>query len=472
MSNSDIVSAVQTLVVAFQFKSGSVDWRLVGQELGIDKDCARMRVQRLLKKWPSTDMETVHDKIASSRLTRNCFGPSATSSSPSSSPPIPQNVLASTATASSAMSAVTPTPIVKTRRNSLHFHHPNLSAPQNSSNSSSTASNTPMSSSSASSTSGSPSFLPSTIMPIKSTRAPSISPRTRTLSLGDIRPGVSPTAVAAAYASEGFAAQLLQTAAAAAASGEVGAPHYQHHSMQAHSMAHPVPVYPQPPQPGLFSYPPSSTRDERLIPPSLPPPQPQQAGYSSSPNSEAQYTHLPPHQVGGAHVPLRAPPPPTQLPLLQPLHPIHVRAEPQGMRPQLAVDSKVFSTASSPSSTRSSIDHGVSPTGSLTPTHGSVGPTYPYTSAQQQPRYLASEYGSRHTSIGEGASGAQATPISHAPNATSPNAMAVNGGGIRSVSGGSHSGPAAAKEEDADAEAEKILGARMLEKMKIATILV
>ncbi|KAK9380156.1 uncharacterized protein V2V93DRAFT_371788 [Kockiozyma suomiensis] len=41
MSNSDIVSAVNTLIVAYTHKSGSVDWRLVGQELGVDKDCAR-----------------------------------------------------------------------------------------------------------------------------------------------------------------------------------------------------------------------------------------------------------------------------------------------------------------------------------------------------------------------------------------------------------------------------------------------
>jgi hypothetical protein len=41
MSNSDIVSAINTLIVAYQYKGGSVDWRLVGQELGVDKDCAR-----------------------------------------------------------------------------------------------------------------------------------------------------------------------------------------------------------------------------------------------------------------------------------------------------------------------------------------------------------------------------------------------------------------------------------------------
>ncbi|KAK9472216.1 uncharacterized protein V1510DRAFT_407433 [Dipodascopsis tothii] len=69
MSNSDIVSAINTLITAYRHKAGTVDWRLVGQDLHIDKDCARMRVQRLLKKWPDTDMFLVEEKLAQSKLT-------------------------------------------------------------------------------------------------------------------------------------------------------------------------------------------------------------------------------------------------------------------------------------------------------------------------------------------------------------------------------------------------------------------
>ncbi|KAK9450452.1 uncharacterized protein V1518DRAFT_211457 [Limtongia smithiae] len=74
MSNSDIISAINTLIVAFQSKSGSVDWRVVGDQLGIDKDCARMRVQRLLKKWPSADMEIIEDKLLNSSLGSHLYG--------------------------------------------------------------------------------------------------------------------------------------------------------------------------------------------------------------------------------------------------------------------------------------------------------------------------------------------------------------------------------------------------------------
>ncbi|KAK7208335.1 hypothetical protein BZA70DRAFT_265625 [Myxozyma melibiosi] len=107
MSNSDIVSAVNTLIVAYTYKSGSVDWRLVGQELGVDKDCARMRVQRLIKKWPSSDMDVVHDKIAHSKLARPLAAAGATTSSSS---------------ASTSPTRMNPGGISKPRRDSIHYH--------------------------------------------------------------------------------------------------------------------------------------------------------------------------------------------------------------------------------------------------------------------------------------------------------------------------------------------------------------
>jgi len=89
MSNSDIVSAINTLIVAYQYKAGSVDWRLVGQELGIDKDCARMRVQRLLKKWPNTDLDLVEDKLMHSKFAKLAGGspPSSAHGTRRASPP-------------------------------------------------------------------------------------------------------------------------------------------------------------------------------------------------------------------------------------------------------------------------------------------------------------------------------------------------------------------------------------------------
>ncbi|KAK9469113.1 hypothetical protein V1512DRAFT_274313 [Lipomyces arxii] len=108
MSNSDIISAITTLIVAYQYKSGSVDWRLVGHELGVDKDCARMRVQRLLKKWPSTDLDAVEEKIIHSNMAK-AFTPAKLL--PTASPP----------------QIAAPSPVAgiqKPRRNSLHYQDP------------------------------------------------------------------------------------------------------------------------------------------------------------------------------------------------------------------------------------------------------------------------------------------------------------------------------------------------------------
>ncbi|KAK9367332.1 hypothetical protein V1509DRAFT_178901 [Lipomyces kononenkoae] len=130
MSNSDIVSAINTLIVAYQYKGGSVDWRLVGQELGVDKDCARMRVQRLLKKWPGTDLDVVEEKIMHSKLAKPLTVqrpvPTTTAIPISNSPTSP------THTASTAAG------ISKPRRESFHFHSDNqrrLSASHSRSNS-------------------------------------------------------------------------------------------------------------------------------------------------------------------------------------------------------------------------------------------------------------------------------------------------------------------------------------------------
>ncbi|KAK9485449.1 hypothetical protein V1527DRAFT_137240 [Lipomyces starkeyi] len=114
MSNSDIVSAINTLIVAYQYKGGSVDWRLVGQELGVDKDCARMRVQRLLKKWPGTDLDVVEEKIMHSKLAKPL-----TAQTPVSTPAIP----ISNSTASPTHMASTAAGISKPRRDSFHYHN-------------------------------------------------------------------------------------------------------------------------------------------------------------------------------------------------------------------------------------------------------------------------------------------------------------------------------------------------------------
>ncbi|KAK9323290.1 hypothetical protein V1517DRAFT_345474 [Lipomyces orientalis] len=113
MSNSDIVSAINTLIVAYQYKGGSVDWRLVGQELGVDKDCARMRVQRLLKKWPGTDLDVVEEKIMHSKLAKPL-----TAQTPVSTPAIP----ISTSSTSPTHTASTTAGISKPRRESFHYH--------------------------------------------------------------------------------------------------------------------------------------------------------------------------------------------------------------------------------------------------------------------------------------------------------------------------------------------------------------
>ncbi|KAK9244562.1 hypothetical protein V1506DRAFT_315071 [Lipomyces tetrasporus] len=114
MSNSDIVSAINTLIVAYQYKGGSVDWRLVGQELGVDKDCARMRVQRLLKKWPGTDLDVVEEKIMHSKLAKPL-----TAQTPVSTPAIP----ISASSTSPTHTASTAAGISKPRRESFHYHH-------------------------------------------------------------------------------------------------------------------------------------------------------------------------------------------------------------------------------------------------------------------------------------------------------------------------------------------------------------
>ncbi|KAK9455700.1 hypothetical protein V1511DRAFT_310811 [Dipodascopsis uninucleata] len=124
MSNSDIVSAINTLIIAYQYKAGSVDWRLVGQELGVDKDCARMRVQRLLKKWPGTDLDLVEDKLMHSRFAKTVAGSSPPSHSTRKTSPPRSSKHGSSFSEGSNSQSSSQHSSRRMSTGSTHIHHP------------------------------------------------------------------------------------------------------------------------------------------------------------------------------------------------------------------------------------------------------------------------------------------------------------------------------------------------------------